>query len=97
APPATLGGITMNKPAFNPGVFGDVTSADIGGGRSTTLIAPHSLRAIGSGWATWSHGYTGNVYYTNGATQSGGFVTAGTKAFYLYAEPNPFGLFDMTV
>ncbi len=50
---------------------------------------PASVRQIGFGWATWSHGYTGNVYYTNGQTTIGGNLSAGVKAFYLYAEPNP--------
>jgi hypothetical protein len=51
---------------------------------------------IGSGWATWSHGYTGDVYYTNGATTITITMPANTGAFYFYAEPNPFQSFDMT-
>ena len=53
---------------------------------------------IGQGWATWSHGYTGDVYDTFAV---GGLQTAtitlppGTKAFYLYAEPQQFAAFSV--
>ena len=47
------------------------------------------------GWATWSHGYTGDIYYTER-----GYVDltlpAGTAAFYLYAEPNPMEIWTIT-
>jgi len=53
---------------------------------------------VGAGWATWSNGYTGDVYDLG--RDSGGSVTvtlpAGTDAFYLYAEPNPFAVIDIT-
>jgi hypothetical protein len=50
---------------------------------------------VPSGWATWSHGYTGDVYYT--ATESSVTMTlpAGTKAFAFYAEPNTFDSFTV--
>ena len=44
---------------------------------------------VGAGWQTWSNGYTGDVYSTSGQTVT---VTlpGGTRAFYLYAEPQQF-------
>jgi hypothetical protein len=51
---------------------------------------------IGSGWATWSHGYTGDVYYTNGGMSVTLTMPAQTRAFYFYAEPNPFADFIFT-
>jgi hypothetical protein len=39
---------------------------------------------------SWSHGYQGDVYYTGGATSQSIKLPVGTKAFYLYVEPNPF-------
>jgi len=54
---------------------------------------------VGSGWATWSNGYTGNVYWNN--TNVGSPTTikltmpTGTQAFYFYAEPNEFQTFDL--
>jgi len=58
-------------------------------GGSLDFDAPHSLRHIGYGWATWSHGYTGEVFYTNGATFMGYDLNlAGVSAFDAYVEPN---------
>jgi hypothetical protein len=54
---------------------------------------------IGAGWASWSHGYTGDVYHTafsvdpNSATIS---MPPKVGAFYLYAEPNAFADFLVT-
>jgi subtilase family serine protease len=54
---------------------------------------------IGDGWATWSNGYDGQVYWQN---SNEGFSTtltltlpAGTRAFYFYAEPDKFQTFDL--
>ena len=47
------------------------------------------------GWATWSHGYTGTVYFRNGED----FVITLPDlipAFDLYLEPNVFGIFEIT-
>ena len=46
---------------------------------------------VPSSWSTWSHGYAGDVYFS-GYEDSSITLTmpARTKAFYLYAEPNPF-------
>jgi hypothetical protein len=49
--------------------------------------------AGGAGWATWSHGYKGDVYYTQGATSLTMTMPEFTPAFYFYAEPNPFEVF----
>lgn len=47
--------------------------------------------------ATWSHGYTGDVY-TDNASQGLTFtLPPGTGAFYFYAEPNPQYFIPMTV
>jgi hypothetical protein len=44
---------------------------------------------IGSGWQAWSHGYTGDVYYTGAAWYVTMTMPPGTGAFYFYAEPQP--------
>jgi hypothetical protein len=52
---------------------------------------------VGNGWATWSHGYTGDVYYTtNNPPTITITLPAGTNAFYLYAEPNTLSPFNVT-
>jgi hypothetical protein len=83
----------------DPGaVFADVTSAPLTAGKSVLFSTPLSHRRIGSGWATWSHGYTGDVYYTNGATSvTMTFSQSDISGFYFYVESNPFGPFTATV
>jgi hypothetical protein len=98
APPATLGGYTMT--AFGPDgrpLFTDVTDVTAPGGGTVDFSGAVNLRQIGNGWATWSHGYTGDVYYSNGATDLTLTLPSGTGAFYLYVEPEPFALIDFEV
>ena len=95
AAPATLGQYTMT--AFgddlrpNGGVVSDVASP-LGGvvGFSTPLTHTE----IGAGWATWSHGYTGDVYFSTTTLTLD--LPDGIGAFYFYAEPNPFAQFTIT-
>jgi hypothetical protein len=99
APSTTLGSYTMTPFGDDSrAVFTDVTSTEttpIGGvvGFSSSM----SLRTIGSGWATWSHGYTGDVYF-GGETLLSLTLTmpAGTGAFYFYAEPNRQSNFNVS-
>ncbi|MCC6678688.1 MAG: hypothetical protein IT436_16265 [Phycisphaerales bacterium] len=97
-PPGQLGIWTMLAAPFDGRLFSDVTSVPGQIFTTITFSQPMSCRQVGFGWATWSHGYTGNVYYTNSATT----ITLGVLgerlhrgAFSLYAEPNPFGVFTM--
>jgi hypothetical protein len=78
-------------------VFADVTSVQDGTGRSINFSIPMSHRKIGQGWGSWSHGYTGDVYYTNGAAALTITMNPPQPGFRFYAESNPFGLFDFTV
>ncbi len=75
--------------------FSTVTSipSSFGG---VTLAPGHLKLTIGSGWATWSHGYTGEVFWTNGATTATYTMPAGVGAFDLYIEPNPFSVNSFT-
>ena len=96
APPGTLGPFTMtpfgpdDRPAF--GVVSNVPDPAGTIGFSPSL----EHRRIGTGWGTWSHGYGGDVYWT----QTGQSVTLtmppDTEAFYFYAEPEHFALFNVT-
>jgi hypothetical protein len=63
---------------------------------TVTFSAPVEHFTIGNGWGTWSNGYTGDVYYTNGATSVVLTMPTGIQAFYLYAEPTDFGSFTIT-
>jgi len=97
APPATLGPYTMQPFPADP----RPTSIDVldveGPCGVVEFDIPLSHRKIGSGWATWSHGYTGDVYYTNGASKATLFMPMETAAFYLYVEPNAFSEFEFVV
>ena len=95
---------TLTNLGFNmvtvpdPGLaeFTDVTtlSSPLG---NLTFTPSVDYRKIGSGWATWSNGYTGEVYYSQGATSIEIDLPASIAAFDLYVEPNPFSIFDITV
>lgn len=82
----------------DPGLpeFTDVTTLPSPKG-DLTFDPAVNYRLIGSGWATWSHGYTEEVYYSNGATSVMIEMPDGTDAFDLYVEPNPLSVIDITV
>nr|QNO56578.1 hypothetical protein DBGJEDGB_00010 [Methanosarcinales archaeon ANME-1 ERB7] len=97
APPATLGPYTMTQFPADPTSLGTVLSSipsPLGG--SLGFIGDVKHYRVGSGWATWSHGYTGDIYYTRGATSLTLTMPPDTGAFYFYAEPNPFATFLIT-
>ena len=95
APPATISTYTLapfdQAPQAAIPNFTNVTlipGSPIPG--NLTTAASVNKRTIGSGWATWSHGYTGVVYYSNGASTIVMNLPPSTGAFYFYAEPNNF-------
>jgi hypothetical protein len=71
--------------------FDDVTTVP-GPTGDLGLSPAANHRRIGDGWATWSHGYTGDVYFVSGVSVLLTLPPA-TGAFYFYAEPNQFGTF----
>ena len=107
APPSTVGGFTMtafdNDARSIPGVVTTVPVPSPLSGNLTVSATRPGLTpcdithvTVGSGWATWSHGYAGDVYYN--ASNDPGNVTstftidmpANVGAFYFYMEPNAF-------
>lgn len=88
APPATLGPYTMTPFPLDP-QGSSVTSVASPLGGTVDFSAARTHVTVGAGWATWSHGYTGDVYwsYDSSTTLT---LPSMTGAFYLYAEPNPF-------
>jgi hypothetical protein len=87
----TMEVISSGLPGFSqvttiPSSFGNVT-----------LTPAHMNLFIGSGWATWSHGYSGEVFWTQGATSATVTMPAGVGAFDCYLEPNPFSINSFTV
>jgi len=95
APPATLGPYTMVAYGTDPNPYGPTTTAF-----DLTFNQSVEHAAIGWGWATWSHGYTGDIYHTAYAQDPNNLtitLPAGCLAFYLYTEPNAFAPFDFEV
>lgn len=98
APPATIGGHVMTP--FGPTGIPDgtgITSWDSPLGGSLVFDQIVDKVSIGNGWATWSHGYTGEVARTNSTESLFITLPPKTKAFYLYVEPNQFATYDITV
>ena len=97
APPATLGGFTMTE--FGPDgrpLFTNVSTVPAPGGGAVGFSPAADHFRIGMGWATWSNGYTGDVYYSNGLFSLTMTLPTHTLAFDFYAEPNPFATFTFT-
>jgi hypothetical protein len=89
APPSTLGFNTMTPFGADPqSEFAYVTSvtSPLGGAIDFSITMVHYV--VDSGWDGWSHGYTGDVYYTDVLVQSVLLtLPSNTAAFYFYAEP----------
>jgi Secretion system C-terminal sorting domain len=95
APTPTLGPFSMTAfPADPAPIYANVTSAP-GPSGSVGFNKTMSHRRIGAGWATWSHGYRGDVYFT-GTRSVMMTMPANTVAFYFYAEPQRFAVFTIT-
>jgi hypothetical protein len=102
APTATLGGLPVVPFPLDPRPFGEsgfnVTSVPTPAGGSVGFNDVVNHDRIGSGWASWSHGYTGDVYDSfllGDQTTRTLTLPVGTKAFYSYVEPTG-GTFDVT-
>lgn len=104
APPSTLGPYEMTAFGTDSQPVcpneGSIVSGvvDPAGTIGFSQALSHDL--IGQCWATWSNGYTGDVYdtFNSGSaepTQVTITLPAGTNAFYFYAEPQQFSVFSV--
>ena len=94
-PPATLGPYAMFQAGDDPRPNGQFVSSVDG----LLFDQPVLHSEIGDGWATWSHGYTGDVYHTDQSSDPNQLTMTlpdQIHAFYFYAEPNVFGVFTLT-
>jgi len=94
APPPTLGGYPMTPVPYPgaPACTALMPPLPTPGAGGIDITPVSGQRCIGAGWAMWSHGYTGDVYYTGGETTQTITPPPGTSALYFYVEPNP--IFD---
>lgn len=108
APDSTLGGFTMSPLARTNPRFAQVTSTlgslSVGfsqGVYETKVPAAGETPPSGETFfASWSHGYTGNVWQTvDSANPRSLTVTlpALTKAFYFYVQPVDNGIVSITI
>jgi hypothetical protein len=103
SPPATLGGFTMTpfgadeQPSCGSEGSSVTGVSDPAGTIGFDEVLSHGI--VSACWATWSNGYTGDVYETASATNPNQVtitLPSGTQAFYLYAEPDDFADFTIT-
>jgi hypothetical protein len=95
APPGTLGPYAMTAAAADPRPV-DTTVSDTTLPDGTMAFSPSvtHLTTPDGGWATWSNGYAGDVYFDTGTSLTM-TLPSGTGAFYFYAEPNVFATFTV--
>jgi hypothetical protein len=96
-PPLTLGSFNMTAfgPDPQPAGYTPVPSvaSPLGGDVVFSTLLQHALTP--SEWSTWSNGYNGDVYYSTDLSVTL-TLPANTGAFYLYAEPQQFDVFQIT-
>ena len=88
SPPATFGGYPMTPfgaDASAEGAMVTSVASPLGGNVTFDATLEHLL--AGSVWNTWSHGYSGDVYFASGSSVVLS-MPAGTVAFDMYAQPN---------
>lgn len=92
APPPTLGGYPMYAfPTDGRPDSSMVSTVPFWNGDTMDFATtPAELNDVGTSWATWSHGYSGAVYWTDSmaASQQMLVFPANIKAFYMYVQPN---------
>lgn len=98
APPAQLGLYAVTAFPADPTANGTAVSSAPGPGGHNPSFSPNlTKQTIGMGWATWSNGYVGAVYTCIGCTTATVTLPGKTRAFYLYAEPEAFATYNITV
>lgn len=97
-PPSTVGPFTVTpyniaaQAAIPDGTLVTSIPGDPRPGGTLTSSINLSKRTVPATWATWSHGYTGPVFSTRGGATVTLTFNPPVNAFYLYVEPNNFGI-----
>lgn len=74
-----------------PPLSGDVKFTEFPGGLAFDML--HAQ--VGTDWTSWSHGYLGDIYYSNGATTVTLEMPSGAAGFAFWTEPNPFDVYEI--
>jgi hypothetical protein len=99
APPSTLGPYTMTPFGADARPSCGASGSMITGVGTIGFSQALMHRIAGTCWATWSNGYTGDVYGTDSSTDVSTVtitLPTGTPAFYFYAEPNQLAVLTIT-
>ncbi|MBX3355161.1 MAG: hypothetical protein KF724_05625 [Phycisphaeraceae bacterium] len=102
-PPALLGGWNMTQydnfdPFLSPGDTTSLASSDPFSTHTASFANPTTHFHVGSGWASWSGGYDGSVYFAGtSSTAITLTMSPGTVAFSLFFESNAFSTFDYQI
>ena len=77
-------------------VVNGVTLAD---GTVLSFAQPLQVQTLGTGWATWCCGYTGNILesYGTGTWSSEFWSISPVQGFGMFIEPDPFGVLAITL
>jgi len=97
APPSTLGSFPITLfPTDSRSEFAVVDSVPSPLGGEVVFSSGMDRLLVGSGWGTWSHGYSGDVYATFDTSVTLE-LPSNTCAFVFYAQPDfPDGLIRAT-
>ncbi|HTI72730.1 MAG TPA: hypothetical protein VMF06_22345 [Candidatus Limnocylindria bacterium] len=97
APPLSFGGYDLHAFPTDPqdNITLSTVASPLGGAIGFSDSLQHAT--VPDVWATWSHGYRGDVYYLFEGSSITLTLPANTGAFSLYIEPNSFGQVDFTV
>ncbi len=96
APPSTVGTFVVTPYDLAPqAAIPNLTNVSLIPGSpippDTATSFPVQKRTVGDGWTSWSHGYTGPVFYTVPTVPPLALTIAPAQAFYVYVEPAAFG------
>ncbi len=96
APPATLAHYQLLPYSADTSPLHTDVSGVTGPCGQTAFSPPLNHRRVGQGWPSWSHGYRGDIYYSNGATTVTLRLPQGVRAFIFYVQPETLGTHTIT-
>jgi hypothetical protein len=99
-PPETLCGCEMTPFLEDPRpVYENVESvpSPCPSGADVLFSIPMNHRRVPESWMTWSHGYTGDVYFTNSSPEVTLTLPPGSCGFYFYVQPSEWLLAEFQV
>ncbi len=93
----TASDLNMDVLASGAMEFDQLTAIPWVNGEPLSLAPAHEKRIVGSSWGTWSHGYTGEVFWAQGFTSSLLTLPPEAAGFDCYLEPGPFQVYTYSI